>query len=728
MCSKRNQHKVARFLQRMTDVDVNVFIYVITSIFICSILSLPTAKGNTPVATTNDYFKEGLQEKEQGNYKKALAIWAEAQTDLSEPDFRISHSFIKLVTEEELEDHFTKASEIFFWGLEGTVNSYETDVLLKELDYLRPLISRRDYKQIENAIEEGDSEALRKLSRFWQSIDPTPLTDYNERLIEHWQRIDYAKEHLTKLNSNELDDRGQVYLKYGDPYYSKTGQLTYTPSFVTRILKEGIRTPSFGSSEQAAIASTRRMNIENRIRQYHQYSRYEVWIYRDLSEENRNTVYMFGTRDGTSSFRKIDSIEDFIPSEAYRSYSQDNYSFSSGSGSSSGSSQDTERDRETVQFDNIRSGGSSSQGSLTPALILQLMYYQQFAALDSYFGNAFDQMMDRFISVANTPSSTFKGLAREFGTLHGNTLIAIQSKAPGEKSSLYEALLEMPTEYYRYQFLNEDGEPYTKVFAQISFEEAGYYDLLKETNSLQTQTSGRYNLVSGFELRDESDSKLEHYKKETPVESFETVVDVFDIPQVNEAGKVLLSHELHRTDITELSRVSSSSPFPESLKGLRNDEIELGEPLQNEGLVLSDLIIGYRYADAEDDSESGEEGDVRVEDSLDFTIAHDTSIPEGSDLSFYYELYNIQPKGTDEISEYRFEYSINKRKKGLFGRRSEDALISIAITNTTIGETDKNVITIDTSNQEKGEYELNMLIRDLNSEATYSATKNFSIH
>lgn len=714
MTSKENNFQRARSILTFSSLK-----WIAAGIFGLIFLLIQPAAGSA-LNDSSDYYKQGLNEQEEGNYERALQIWEEAKENLQEPDFRISHAYIELVAKENLEDYYTTASEIYFWGLSGKLDEYEKEALLSELSYLRPLFERKKYRELEELIEDADSKVLKELSNYCNSLDPTPLTDYNERLIEHWQRIIYARNHFMKANGEELDDRADVYIKYGKPYYSKDGQLNYAPSFVTRILKEGIQTPSFASADQLAISSTQRMNLENRIRQYHEYSRYEVWIYRDLNNENQNTVYMFGTRSGTSSFRRIQSVDDFIPSAAYRSYLQHSYSFSGqggGGGISGGGSDDAERSRQSVNFNNA-SASQSSQTTLTPALVLQLMYYQQFAALDAYFGNAFDQMMDRFINVSNSIGTNFKGLAREFDTMHGTKLMAIQSKAPNEKTTLFENLMQMPSQYYTYQFLNEQGEPYSKVFTQISLDEAGYYDMLKKTNSLQTRLADRYTLIGGYAIRDESGEALKGETRQMPVISFQTIEYAYNIPFVDGSSEVLLSHELHSSDSLGVKKVSAGSLFPASLKGINNTNVDIGEPLDTEGLQLSDLILGYSYQDSEENEAS--------RDSIDFNISHERVIPRGSDLSFYYELYNLLPKGTDEISEYSFEYSITKEKRGLFGRR-EDALLSIEINNTVIGETDKNVIIIDTSNQESGDYLLNISIRDLNSNTTFDRTQSFSI-
>ncbi len=55
------------------------------------------------------------------------------------------------------------------------------------------------------------------LKRFWLSQDPTPATLTNERLVEHYERLLYAREHLSYPGSLGYDDRGKIYIKYGPP-------------------------------------------------------------------------------------------------------------------------------------------------------------------------------------------------------------------------------------------------------------------------------------------------------------------------------------------------------------------------------------------------------------------------------------------------------------------------------------------------------------------------------
>ncbi len=53
--------------------------------------------------------------------------------------------------------------------------------------------------------------------KFWKSRDPSPTTEFNERLVEHYRRLNYAKQHYTMKQTKGYDDRGIVYIKHGKP-------------------------------------------------------------------------------------------------------------------------------------------------------------------------------------------------------------------------------------------------------------------------------------------------------------------------------------------------------------------------------------------------------------------------------------------------------------------------------------------------------------------------------
>jgi len=53
--------------------------------------------------------------------------------------------------------------------------------------------------------------------KFWKSRDPSPTTEYNERLVEHYRRLNYAKQNYYIRQTKGYDDRGRIYIKHGEP-------------------------------------------------------------------------------------------------------------------------------------------------------------------------------------------------------------------------------------------------------------------------------------------------------------------------------------------------------------------------------------------------------------------------------------------------------------------------------------------------------------------------------
>jgi GWxTD domain-containing protein len=61
-------------------------------------------------------------------------------------------------------------------------------------------------------------------ARYWRTRDPDPQTDVNERLLEHYIRVAYARIQFGQ-GTWPWDDRGDFYVRYGEPTYrSARGQ------------------------------------------------------------------------------------------------------------------------------------------------------------------------------------------------------------------------------------------------------------------------------------------------------------------------------------------------------------------------------------------------------------------------------------------------------------------------------------------------------------------------
>lgn len=58
-----------------------------------------------------------------------------------------------------------------------------------------------------------------ELDQYWQKIDPTPATKYNELMNEFYKRVDYCETAFRFIDGNggAFSDRGKIYIKYGPP-------------------------------------------------------------------------------------------------------------------------------------------------------------------------------------------------------------------------------------------------------------------------------------------------------------------------------------------------------------------------------------------------------------------------------------------------------------------------------------------------------------------------------
>ncbi len=90
-------------------------------------------------------------------------------------------------------------------------------------DYLSTLDAReqavyRDLRWVVGRDEAAAGGAAKEgaVRKYWQWRDPTPLSDFNERLVEHYRRVAHSRERFAD-GAFPWDRRGDVYVRYGEP-------------------------------------------------------------------------------------------------------------------------------------------------------------------------------------------------------------------------------------------------------------------------------------------------------------------------------------------------------------------------------------------------------------------------------------------------------------------------------------------------------------------------------
>ena len=99
--------------------------------------------------------------------------------------------------------------------------------LMSYRDFEDPEIAERLWKDVvdiatsseRTEYQNSSIEQMRDLfRRFWKKRDPNPTDDDNERLVEHYRRLRYARQYYSSpVGPGGYDDRGRIYIKHGEP-------------------------------------------------------------------------------------------------------------------------------------------------------------------------------------------------------------------------------------------------------------------------------------------------------------------------------------------------------------------------------------------------------------------------------------------------------------------------------------------------------------------------------
>jgi len=108
-------------------------------------------------------------------------------------------------------DKFTDASKYYLEGIKKCMDTDEIKSRYNNIAFLFTDDERSRFKSTE-PFKKGEYIAY-----WWTKLDPDPVTIENERLIEHFMRVKFAKTFYSSPLIPGYDDRGKIYVKYGPP-------------------------------------------------------------------------------------------------------------------------------------------------------------------------------------------------------------------------------------------------------------------------------------------------------------------------------------------------------------------------------------------------------------------------------------------------------------------------------------------------------------------------------
>lgn len=617
----------------------------------------------------------------------------------SNPQYAEGFQLLKLVTRQEFSDLYEKSCELYIKGLgQDHLTEKDQEFLKEDLFHLKSFLGRREANGYDEMIDEENPEIFSILRSFWNDRDLTPSDSYNERLMEHWQRVHFALNNFNTTSRALYDDRGGIYIRYGEPNKKRSGIFMYNPGFANYIIATRMDDGRGGASNATnAINTTIYLNTLYQVREYHQYPSFETWVYENLVDHSESVIYLFGNTYGGNEMSIKQSVDDFVPSAAY-SMSDRNSPVSMsmvGGGNEGGESEEASGDdEEDSNVLNQISGGNLGGGErISPALVLQFMYYRQLASLDHYFSAQYDEMLNRYMDVSMPLSSS---LARQFQQTNSARLLIANSRAPEEYSSGKDEMFDIGTSVHAYRFYDEELSPELRLYFQDDLEQAISFDQLKQSNSVDSISYSNYEIVRTLTVSNGEGVTPENITVVHPAENESAdplIVNTLQIPLQTDYARISAVSELHNTRVDD-GIIRNGSVFRERIKGIAGSEIAV-EPsdFNTNGFFTSDAILGYRD----------------VEGSSEITLAHDRQIPENSAITFYYESYNL-PENSEGLYSFALTYTIERDRSaiGSLLRFWKNEQTSMTITNTNDRPVFDQMLEIVTEKLDPGSYKLTL--------------------
>jgi GWxTD domain-containing protein len=109
---------------------------------------------------------------------------------------------------------------------------------------IRLLAYPEELAEYEVAVAGGEEEVF--LKRFWAKRDPDLVTPVNERLLEHYRRVWYARQNFSQ-KVQPWDRRGEVYIRFGEPdHRSRSNMVNFQQNLDVQRVKERIARDLYG--------------------------------------------------------------------------------------------------------------------------------------------------------------------------------------------------------------------------------------------------------------------------------------------------------------------------------------------------------------------------------------------------------------------------------------------------------------------------------------------------
>jgi GWxTD domain-containing protein len=479
-------------------------------------------------------------------------------------DPRIGFAFIELATQKDATKYYELACDLYSWGLSRAAGNPDFyDAIHKEVQRIAPILDEQQLRKWREDLRHGDAGMYDRIRRFWSDKDPTPSTKLNERLVEHWRRIAYARNNFTKASNAvyQTDHRGLIYVKLGKPDRVRTGSFGANRSEFKRFTNVALDSEAgdrvdAGPSSGATSRATRQGLMLDEIDRFNQFPEYEIWFYRS-SDSDAPIMFLFGNREGIGSFGLRNGLEEFIPTRAF-----------------------------------LRTNITKTNG-ISPGAVLQSVYYTELMHLHPSFADRYFEL-DRIWNFRDSGQP----ITQINRSLHlkrmqyqaVDTFDPLYLRVPNEKSTFLDSLSSVSLMVHPFRYLNDSGTAMLAMIVSSSSAVRGRYLDLASADVLPDYST-TYTLV----LQDGQQKEFRRLiDANVPREiNYSTYV----MPHDAAMAAYVISAEVNHPALAEVELENEKEAAPERkglLIGTGKTAAAIASPLftQPDTLELSDLTVG----------------------------------------------------------------------------------------------------------------------------------------
>ncbi|MEO1021023.1 MAG: GWxTD domain-containing protein [Bacteroidota bacterium] len=666
------------------------------------IIFLFTAFNPSENITEQGIYDRGLAHLERGDINTALDTWAEAKYKLNKPSLIIGFSFLEQATKHKLKSRYTQATDMYFWGLEEWNTTLYQERREQELSYLRAILSEEEIQDLESFTTEHADLKPDWIQQFWVAQDPVSTTKENERLLEHWERIAYARETFTESSESVFgtDERGDYYVRYGRPDQLLNGsfELTFNRLLFLLRLKLDANQLSYETNYGVDVDAYNRYVLdfarlyEQEIFRWYGESRdYELWIYENDDYTNAENTVMFG-KDYSGKFRHLYAPDEMIHPTLFTASRRFNVTFK-------------------LSF-------TSRSLRINPAQILQFYMYERLSETSFVFKDAFLEIENRFAGgryFSKNDSYIYRDL--NLSAFKEN-----RSRFEYQFSSITEDLPKLAFDY-RYYRVIRDGKPAVllaqqihsgeQIFADMTY---NYPDWFDESKKPLDSRLFEYELKSGIQILDKSSNLKAYALVNLDVDSVitknSTQSNVFEFPVLEHSALKLIAQLNNHTEGTQ---PVTQTVLPNHFRAYNEHlfELNLAPDLQTEQLELSDIVVGFKLPHQEYD---------RI---IPFTVSTKNTITTNQTLNLHFEVYKLT-QNEKGLHEFAVQYSYKKKKNRIRGLFPGEKGNQYSLTYTSEHPEYYANLEIKLDRLEPGDYELELVVTDLTNGKTVTRTTNIT--